>query len=278
MRAMAKKYLRNLGYSARRRNNHIWSKVLTAAIKEIRIGYDGALFSSGNNGEAAVLRACIGETRAGGSPVVFDVGANVGEWTEQVLKVCPTATVHVFEPMVEHAAALMALAQAHPNIHVNNRGIGATDGTRTMVYEGDRHPNATAVAVNQRSPYTRSIECEFISPGEYLRTHNVTNIDFLKIDTEGSDFEVAKAFLDTDVNIKSLQFEFTVFSRVAKSSLKDFYDELVPRGYSIFKIFPNSLERIDYNLSYEWAADGNYIAVRNGNGLKGLKFHGRDIA
>ena len=40
-------------------------------------------------------RLCVG----GGAPMVFDIGANEGQTTVQVLRHFPNATVHAFEPV-----------------------------------------------------------------------------------------------------------------------------------------------------------------------------------
>ena len=43
---------------------------------------------------------------------------------------------------------------------------------------------------------------------EYMKQNNINNIDFLKVDTEGYDFEVMKGFEEYIKNVQIIQFEY----------------------------------------------------------------------
>jgi len=54
------------------------------------------------------------------SPVIFDVGANVGQTIDALRKLFPSPTIHAFEP---GRAAFDKLLQTHskmPRVHLNN--------------------------------------------------------------------------------------------------------------------------------------------------------------
>src|SRR5688500_15069943 len=64
------------------------------AERYLRAWYNQGRWDMATNGESAVLRTILGNET---SPLVMDVGANRGEWSEAVLGVCPTAQIHAFE-------------------------------------------------------------------------------------------------------------------------------------------------------------------------------------
>ena len=54
------------------------------------------------NGELRLLRCTLASGNAqSGECVVFDVGANRGQWCREVLAVCPRAQLHCFEPATD---------------------------------------------------------------------------------------------------------------------------------------------------------------------------------
>ena len=272
MKAMIKQNVRALGYAARRRPDQLWSRVLTRTIGQFSKGYNGVLFTAADNGERGVLRACLNPRRRNTPPVVFDVGANRGEWTRDALAVCPTAKVHMFEPNPAHQSELKALAAEHEEVIATLCGIAADEGVRTLRYQGDAHSTASTVDVPANGDGTlRRFDGRFITASRYVGERDIATIDLLKIDVEGADLECLTAFLTSGAEIRAVQFEFTVFSRVGNASLKAFFDLLAPHGFEVFKIFPRDIERISWNIGHEQAADGNYIAVRDRALLEGLE-------
>jgi hypothetical protein len=57
------------------------------------------------NGERQLVRDGLSRRT---SAVVFDVGANLGDWTQEVLVVNPRATIHCFEPALTTFSQLTA--------------------------------------------------------------------------------------------------------------------------------------------------------------------------
>ncbi|HEX2120890.1 MAG TPA: FkbM family methyltransferase, partial [Thermoanaerobaculia bacterium] len=84
-----------------------------------------------SNGELAVLRALLPECR-----VVFDVGANVGDWTAEALRINASASYHCFEPT--EAAFRRLLDRGFPtNVRLNQLAVGAVSEERTMYVFGE---------------------------------------------------------------------------------------------------------------------------------------------
>lgn len=76
------------------------------------------------------MEAALGGLKARGyrPPVVYDVGAADGKWTQLALQQWPEATYVCFEPLAERRAALAALERAHPGkVLVQACGLGDAD-------------------------------------------------------------------------------------------------------------------------------------------------------
>ena len=70
--------------------------------------------------------------RLGRRDVVFDVGANVGDFTECVLAYQPWAVVHAFEPLPAAFANLHRKFADYPDIYCNETALGSTQSVRSL--------------------------------------------------------------------------------------------------------------------------------------------------
>jgi hypothetical protein len=70
------------------------------------------------NGELYFIRRMSSEFN-----VVFDVGANIGEWTNLITKVSPEAVVYSFEPSRE-TFKILSKNIFSSNVHIQNIGLG----------------------------------------------------------------------------------------------------------------------------------------------------------
>ena len=61
-------------------------------------------------------------------PVIFDVGANIGQSIELFKKGAKEAIIHSFEPNIECEAQLRKIAAKYSDVYINMCGIGAGGG------------------------------------------------------------------------------------------------------------------------------------------------------
>lgn len=61
-------------------------------------------------------------------PVMFDVGANVGDAASEFAKSHPAALIHAFEPVNETFALLSANTRPFAQIMTHQLAVGATSG------------------------------------------------------------------------------------------------------------------------------------------------------
>ena len=79
---------------------------------------------------------------------------------------------------------------------------------------------------------------EIITLDKLLSDKNIIEIDLLKIDTEGNEYNVllgVKSFLKKR-KIKAIHLEFNEMNIISKSTFKDFWDLLL--DYKFYRILP----------------------------------------
>lgn len=219
------------------------------------------------NGEALVVENCIRPNQ-----VVFDVGANVGDWTKYVLDFTSDISVHLFEPIPPIYEVLVMNLQSQSRgsrLFPVNCGIDAVEQSRTVYYYTDGpalstfyRRYGTEQASGLRTPV--AIEVQTTTLDRYCANHNVEHIHFLKIDTEGGELGVIRgaARLLRERRINYVQFEYGGTYSDAGVTLREVYQSLASCGYRIHKIMPNGLLYIpEFHPVYEDYQYSNYLAV-----------------
>jgi len=195
------------------------------------------------------------------NPVVFDVGANVGDWTLAILALNPQVQVHAFEPATA-AFEKMATRVAAPNVRLNRLGVGAERGTLTF-YEYSVSAVSTFHANEGRLP-VNSYLVDIISISEYCHENDINRIDFLKIDTEGHDFWVLQGAepLLRDQQIEVVQLEYGPGNIDSRVLLKDVFSFLSQLPYKVFRLYPRYLLPVPkYSTELENFINVNYVLI-----------------
>lgn len=127
--------------------------------------------------------------------VCFDVGANFGWYTTLFSRYCgKSGAVHSFEPTPPTFAELKQnyeLMGSPPNVLINNLGVGAEPSELTInVFEGLSHANASLS--DQGRAGAVSYKCEIITLDSYLAEKDIGEVNFIKVDIEGSEMNFLK--------------------------------------------------------------------------------------
>lgn len=218
-----------------------------------------------SNGEFTTLMSLIPGCR-----VVFDVGANRGEWTETVLTINPALEVHAFEPARDSFAALSAKPLAS-KVQLNNVGMGAVAEERELYAIG---PDSEMRSLYRRAGLEDDYRIEASVTGErvalttldaYCATANVAAIDYLKIDTEGHDLQVLRGAADLIARraVHFIQFEYGAANVESRDLLKDFFAFFEGTRYNLHKIHPEGYSHYPrYNVRLENFQYQNWLVVR----------------
>ncbi len=219
-----------------------------------------------STGEDLAIRRCI---RPGA--VVFDVGANIGDWTRAALKHASDIEVHLFEasPSTFECLRESFLPSNRLRLVLNQIALGNQQGTRRFHHYTDapawstfyRRVEAEKICGKQ-PPAAFDVPMDTLD--SYSEAHAIQHIDYLKIDTEGAEYEVllgASTLLSRGA-IDYIQFEYGGTYADAGTSLR-LVDALLRRfGYAIFRIDKAGFEPIPaFHDGLEDFEYSNYLAV-----------------
>jgi FkbM family methyltransferase len=229
------------------------------------IGWGGDIESSG---ELKLIKRTLKDLS---NPIVFDVGAHVGEYALVCAQANRAATIHCFEPSYEHFVQLNgSIRKSKQNFVLNNFGLSGSSGTQ-ILYK-DRSISGLASTKKRNLEHlglnlSKEELCQFLDPIEYCEKNRIENIDLLKIDTEGAEFEILKAFKSffQEKKISLVQFEFGHAMLESKLYFRDFFNFFSLFDYRVSILLPNGeVDPIEtYDERYENFYMANFIATKN---------------
>lgn len=178
------------------------------------------------------------------SPIVFDVGANIGEWAFLIHQAYPEASLFMFEPQPKcqerirerHIPKSILVPKAVSSTADQTVKLftpGSTDGLASLHQRRDSYFSTNDFA---------SVDVQTTTIDEIAATYGLRTVDFMKVDVEGHELSVlegAKRSLE-EHRIKALSFEFGSGNINSRTFFHDFWDFLTPLGYRIYRILPSS--------------------------------------
>jgi FkbM family methyltransferase len=204
------------------------------------------------------------------SPVLFDVGANFGCWSKQMLDLFPGCSKLVLvEPQPK---CLDALAKIHfCNKVIHPCAVSDHQGKISFFTAEHNQGWVAASLFERRDTYFSGIQqCTSAIPtrtlDDIIEEHELSAIDFVKIDVEGAELLVlkgAEASLRCG-RIKAISFEFGSGNVNSRTFFRDFWDFLRGYGFCIARILPGGqilkIESYDEDLEY-FRGSTNYVAT-----------------
>lgn len=202
--------------------------------------------------------------------VVFDVGANMGEWSDGLRHALRhiRCRIYQFEPAPTCAHVLQR--RRHPLTVVTPMALAAQPGGQLLYSAEPGSPQASLTA--RRDTYHQTngpIHTESVTVTTLalaLHSFAVAQIDFLKIDVEGHELEVLQGAGDLlhPSTIRAISFEFGSGNINTRTFFHDFWDLLHPRGYQLARILPGGrlLPVHEYYEDLEYFRSvSNYLAA-----------------
>lgn len=188
---------------------------------------------------------------------VFDVGANIGQFSEWAAKCFPEAPVHAFEPLPSCLADLEKVAARYPQIQTHPFALGDESGEVEM-YENNFAPSSSLLPMTDRHremwPKTakdkkRRIQVRTLD-GFTAETDCNTPI-FLKIDVQGFELNVLRGGEQTLKNVAVIMSEvqFDAFYEKQTDFLQ-LQNHLAERGFRFLEFADERRLRDEQRLVY----------------------------
>lgn len=212
------------------------------------------------NGELLIIKNFIKNGN-----IIFDIGANSGEWGKTVFKNHPNVFIHAFEPIPHLYESLKTIDKDHYYPH--NSALSDNNGTSNFFY----YPNLDVLSSLYNRPVMKLFaDCPCVNLkittetlDHFCENNAISHIHFVKIDTEGNELKVllgASNLLKKHA-IDCIQFEYGGTYPDASITLKEVCFFIASMGYKIYRITPDSLIHIaQWRESLENNKYSNYLA------------------
>lgn len=206
--------------------------------------------------------------------VVLDVGANVGDWSNQLLAILARAgvsgcTLHVIEPAPQTAALLrtrLPRSDGRVSIEIHELALSSREGHQTLYVP---EAGAGTSSLHCMTPEQRDNPCNtsvtVTTVDAFCARHGLEEITLCKTDVEGHDLEVllGASELLASQRIGIWQFEYNWRWVMARRFLRDAFEIADAHGYRLGKLTPHGVEyypRWSFELESFW--EGNYVLCR----------------
>jgi FkbM family methyltransferase len=221
-----------------------------------------------SSGESVVIERILPGLVGDGRPTVFDVGANVGSYSTEILSAFGSRVeLHAFEPSRAAFAQLSARIGGQANVHLHEFGLSARE-ERLMLYANetgsglgsvyDRRLDHLGIAMD----VTEEIVVRPLD--DVCAEAGIDRISLLKMDVEGHELRVlegARGMLERNA-IDLIQFEFGGCNIDSRTYFQDFFYLLDP-GFRLHRIVRDGLTPVDrYREADEIFITTNFLAIR----------------
>jgi len=205
--------------------------------------------------------------RAHSKPVIFDIGANLGQYLNPLMDSFPFSKILAFEPSSNAAAQLRRSFVDRRNLEIVEIALGNSAGEAVLYF--DEPGSVLASLLNRDLSF---LEVNFSNQQKVQVTKlddfcakTLTYPEIIKLDVEGFELEVLRGGSQTVEQVELIQFEFGGANRDSRTFLYDFYDFFQGKGFSTFyRITPSGLIRLSkYREIDESFIFSNYIVARN---------------
>jgi len=222
------------------------------------------------NGEAYVQGRVLKAAQAGERRTVFDVGANLGEWTQSLIDQLapgagPSVDIWAFEPSPVTYGRLSDRFADRSDVHCIQKALSdevgrdrlmmasATGGTNTLAFDAGLEQSAEDI-----------VEIEKTTAAQFCEDNAIEHVHLLKCDTEGHDFSVvagARPLLAAG-RIDVMQFEYNHRWIYSRAFLKDVFDAVLDLPYTVCAMRSARIERLrEWHPELDRFFEANYLIV-----------------
>ncbi len=225
--------------------------------------YENGNYDPASNGEAWLLQSL-----ANFAPkIIFDVGANRGEYSEFALAACPQARIFAFEPIPSVFEQLKEALGSETRANLNQLALSNQAGDLRLWFDQSNTGNTTALGDVQSSIHKIDSPLEVVASAQRLDAfcaeRMIDHIDLLTIDVEGFEAHVLKGGDEMVRNgsITCVQIEYgkaNLFSRYFIHDLMRDYQQ----QYAIGKLYPRGVSWFHtYSAEYDDLLGPNLVMV-----------------
>lgn len=192
--------------------------------------------------------------------ILIDVGANKGDYSDEMIKNYPNAKIYIFEPQKYLYDKLNEKYKKNNNIKIYNIALDKTENEALLIkgFDGDGEASIyLRKYLKNDKNFQEKILCKRLD-------QIITNqkIDFIKVDVEGNEMNVLKGMDKIINNVKILQVEFGGTWIDSRFFYRDLYEYMNTKNFDLFRMAPNGLIRLsEYEEIDEYFTFTNFVCV-----------------
>lgn len=199
------------------------------------------------------------------NPIVLDVGANVGRYSESILDLSPRSMIFAFEPSSAARSKLKERFEGSTQVNIVPLALSDINSTETLW--SDMAGSGLASLTKRRLDhfgidFDVSEQVSVSTLDTWIETTKVIP-DLIKIDVEGHELNVLKGGLAALSLSKVVQFEFGGCNIDTRTFFQDFWYLFTDAGFAIYRIANSKPIRIlTYSEEDEYFRTTNFLAVK----------------
>jgi FkbM family methyltransferase len=219
--------------------------MLTTIVKEasLKLGFEIKRYSIAQNQTARLIKI-LDDHKIN---VVFDIGANAGQFGEELRKLAYTNKIVSFEPLLEPYNKLIELSKEDSSWQIAPRGaIGEDDGEIEINIAGNSASSSILEMMDSHikaAPTTKSIGIELVPirkldslANTYLQKESIL---FVKIDTQGYEDKVINGGIETIERATVLQTELSLIELYSGQKLMiEMIEKITNMGFELWGVEP----------------------------------------
>ncbi len=194
---------------------------------QLRLGEDVVSWRADSDADLAVIEEVFGrgvyelpDIRA--PKVIVDLGAHIGATVLFFTMRFPTARVVALEPDPVNFAKLRRNVGSMPQVTILNTAVSEQDGTITL-YSGGRLDGWKSSSARPATRWQQPIDVRSMKLDNVLAEAGIKEVDLLKIDIEGAEYDVLKSFRGL-ASVGTIVGE--AHPRLMSGTVRDFLDVL----------------------------------------------------
>ncbi|CAN1492176.1 Methyltransferase FkbM [Flavobacteriaceae bacterium] len=125
--------------------------------------------------------------------VIFDIGANIGWYSNHLSKKMPNSLIYAFEPIPETFNQVLRNTELNQtkNIFLNRLALSDKIQTLTFYYSPNVTGASSSVNITENDSMLK-LECQTNTIDCFINEQNISKLDFIKCDVEGAELMVYK--------------------------------------------------------------------------------------
>lgn len=160
--------------------------------------------------------------------LVFDVGGYKGDWANGIYSLYK-CKIFIFEPVEQFANDISYRFAENGKIIVNKFGLSSETRKADIALKQD------SSSIYQDNADKTKIT--LINAVDFFKEHNIQNIDLMKINIEGGEYDLLEHLIATDFvkNINNIQVQFHIFIPDARKKMKNIQKQLSKTHYLTYQ-------------------------------------------